>query len=369
MSYSIGVEWIHAYNNLNALHHEHEDAGGFYDELRLHDGATGLFTWGDSAAWEDDFKANARGGHADQWSSAPTSSASPGTAARAASLPQRHARTTPRSAATSPRRPPATTATCASATTTSSGCALEVCNTLQMDATPAAAPTATCSTAGPTPSRGCTRSSASRRRASTSPTPGRLFAAAMDGRWISVAYGLPDVHSGSVADARRRRLVLDGAVRASRATSSPRCCSPTAQGTNTAPTSCTGTASAPTPSADSQLVLLDLDPARLLTPPTQNGPRTMTTMTVARVRPTALDDDRVRARRVRPRCAASCVRTEEAIARGPDGAVVHGQPGNRTAGLTTWCDNRAAAPHLPPETGQRCATSSRRGGRGASSSS
>ncbi|MDQ0375475.1 DUF6345 domain-containing protein [Cellulomonas humilata] len=67
MSYGIGTEWINAYNNLNALTHEHEDAGGFYDELRVHDGATGKFNWGDGNAFEDDFKANARGGHADQW--------------------------------------------------------------------------------------------------------------------------------------------------------------------------------------------------------------------------------------------------------------------------------------------------------------
>ena len=67
MAYGIGTESIDAYNNLNALTHEHEDAGGFYDELRVHDGATGKFNWGDGNAFEDDFKANARGGDADQW--------------------------------------------------------------------------------------------------------------------------------------------------------------------------------------------------------------------------------------------------------------------------------------------------------------
>ena len=67
MAYGIGVEWINNYNNLNRLTHEHEDAGGFYDELRFNDGATGKFNWGDALAWEDNFKANAHGGHADQW--------------------------------------------------------------------------------------------------------------------------------------------------------------------------------------------------------------------------------------------------------------------------------------------------------------
>ena len=97
MAYGIGVEWINNYNNLNQLTHEHEDAGGFYDELRFNDGATGLFNWGDSFAWEDDFKANARGGHADQWvETSPTSSTSPGTGARAGSTSAATPRTTPR---------------------------------------------------------------------------------------------------------------------------------------------------------------------------------------------------------------------------------------------------------------------------------
>ncbi|RHA44387.1 DUF6345 domain-containing protein [Cellulomonas rhizosphaerae] len=191
MSYSIGVEWINAYNNLNALHHEHEDAGGFYDELRLHDGATGLFNWGDSAAWEDDFKANARGGHADQWVERAdivyfTGHGSPsGFYFRSDTPDDSQVR--------------------GDFTSTSSGndgdlrlghnniewLALEVCNTLQMNAN----------------QQGANRDVFDRWAdafeglhailsfTTTSldlANPGKVFAAAMDGRWISVAYGLPD---------------------------------------------------------------------------------------------------------------------------------------------------------------------------------
>ena len=46
MAYGIGVEWINNYNNLNQLTHEHEDAGGFYDELVNHDGWIGRLQLG-----------------------------------------------------------------------------------------------------------------------------------------------------------------------------------------------------------------------------------------------------------------------------------------------------------------------------------
>jgi hypothetical protein len=67
MANTVGVEWINDYNNLNKLTHEHEDAGGLYDELVNNDGWVGLFNWGDSNAWEDDFKRAAKGGHAHDW--------------------------------------------------------------------------------------------------------------------------------------------------------------------------------------------------------------------------------------------------------------------------------------------------------------
>ncbi len=62
----VGVEWINNYDWLNQLTHEHEDAGGFYDEL-VSQGWTGAFNWGDGNAFEDDFKHTGKGGHAPDW--------------------------------------------------------------------------------------------------------------------------------------------------------------------------------------------------------------------------------------------------------------------------------------------------------------
>jgi hypothetical protein len=67
---SVGVEWINAYDCLNALTHEHTDAGGFYNELVTYDGWVGLFNWGNSNAWEEDFKRPDKGGTADDWADA-----------------------------------------------------------------------------------------------------------------------------------------------------------------------------------------------------------------------------------------------------------------------------------------------------------
>lgn len=67
MARELGVEWINQYDCLNTLTHEHEDAGGFYNELVNHDGWIGRFNWGDSNAWEQDFKRPDKGGIADQW--------------------------------------------------------------------------------------------------------------------------------------------------------------------------------------------------------------------------------------------------------------------------------------------------------------
>jgi hypothetical protein len=63
----LGVEWVNNYDCHNALTHEHEDAGGFYDELVNYDGWIGVFNWGDSNAWEQDFKRPDKGGTANQW--------------------------------------------------------------------------------------------------------------------------------------------------------------------------------------------------------------------------------------------------------------------------------------------------------------
>lgn len=70
MAKQVGVEWIDAYDCLNALTHEHEDAPGFYNELVQHDGWIGSFNWGNSNAWEEDFKQTSKGGTAPQWADA-----------------------------------------------------------------------------------------------------------------------------------------------------------------------------------------------------------------------------------------------------------------------------------------------------------
>jgi hypothetical protein len=63
----VGVEWINNYDWLPNLTHEHEDAGGFYDELVNHDGWTGKFNWGDGNAFEEDFKRTDKGGTDNYW--------------------------------------------------------------------------------------------------------------------------------------------------------------------------------------------------------------------------------------------------------------------------------------------------------------
>ena len=88
----------------------------------MHDGATGKFNWGDGNAFEDDFKANARGGHADQWVEQAdivyfTGHGSPSGFYFRSDVPddsQVHGRL-------HHEQRPATTATCASATATWSG--------------------------------------------------------------------------------------------------------------------------------------------------------------------------------------------------------------------------------------------------------
>jgi len=67
---TVGVEWINKYDCHNPLGCEHEDAGGFYHELVSHDGWTGKFNWGDSDAWEQDFTRPERGGDSNNWADA-----------------------------------------------------------------------------------------------------------------------------------------------------------------------------------------------------------------------------------------------------------------------------------------------------------
>lgn len=63
----LGVEWINDYDHLNTLTHEHTDAGGFYDELTIHDGWTGDFNWGNANAWASDFISKDAGGDDVHW--------------------------------------------------------------------------------------------------------------------------------------------------------------------------------------------------------------------------------------------------------------------------------------------------------------
>jgi Family of unknown function (DUF6345) len=65
-----GVEWINDYDTLNDLTYEHLDAGGFYSELVNRDGWIGAFNWGNSNAWEEDFKRSDKGGTAWYWADA-----------------------------------------------------------------------------------------------------------------------------------------------------------------------------------------------------------------------------------------------------------------------------------------------------------
>lgn len=190
MAYSIGVEWINKYNNLNQLTHEHEDAGGFYDELRFNDGATGLFNWGDTLAWEDDFKANARNGHADQWVERAeivyfTGHGSPTGFYFRSDTPD-------------------DSEVIGDYTTTNAGndgdlrlghnklnwLALEVCNTLQMDTTLNGQNRDVFDRWGDA-FQGLHTILSFTTTSLDVPTPGSYFAAALDGRWLNVIYGLP----------------------------------------------------------------------------------------------------------------------------------------------------------------------------------
>jgi len=76
----------------------------------------------------------------------------------------------------------------------------------------------------------------------------------------------------------------------------------------------------------------------------------MTTISVARVRPAALDDDRLRALAETYRIDGDVVRTEEAFALvGTEATLVHGGPGNRLAGVTTLVDTVRGIAAADPE--------------------
>lgn len=78
----------------------------------------------------------------------------------------------------------------------------------------------------------------------------------------------------------------------------------------------------------------------------------MTTISVARVRPAALGDERLRALAEAFRIDGDVVRTEEAFALvGKEATLVHGGPGNRLAGVTALVDTVRGVAAADPEKG------------------
>jgi len=191
----VGVEWINNYDWLNQLTHEHEDAGGFYDELISHAGWIGSFNWGDSNAWEDDFKRTDKGGHAPDWVDSVdfcyfTGHGSPWGFYFRSDVPDD-------SIAESDYNSGPLNGDLRLGRNNLEWLALEVCNSLQWEAT----------------SGGTTYNAFDRWRAAfegmhilcsfttTSldlSTPGRYFAAYLDGRWPTVIFGIPEFFYGRI---------------------------------------------------------------------------------------------------------------------------------------------------------------------------
>ena len=180
--------------------------------------------------------------------------------------------------------------------------------------------------------------------------PGRAFASALDGRWMTAMYGIPEWiigrHPMRVIDAwfwmaqftQPRLGGVGGPLRQQRGHQHRR-------GLPARPRF-----RQPRPAARRLLVLLDLDPARLLSARTLPEGTVMTTISVARVRPAALDDDRLRALAESFRIDGDVVRTEEAFALvGKEATLVHGGPGNRLAGVTTLVDTVRGVAAADPE--------------------
>ncbi|MGD8453225.1 MAG: DUF6345 domain-containing protein [Phycisphaerae bacterium] len=185
---SVGVEWVNNYDWLPQLSHEHEDAGGFFDELVQHAGWIGAFNWGDGNAWEDDFKRTDKGGHAPDWADAVdicyfTGHGSPWGFYFRSDVPDDDT-------AESDHVSGALNGDLRLGKNNLEWLALEVCNTLQWEAARG----------------GSTYNVFDRWRAAfeglhimcsfttTSldrTTPGRYFAAFLDGRWPTVIFGLP----------------------------------------------------------------------------------------------------------------------------------------------------------------------------------
>ena len=189
MAKQVGVEWVNTYDCLNQLTHEHEDAGGFYDELVHHDGWVGAFNWGNSAAWEEDFKRTDKGGTAPTWVDAAdfvyfTGHGSPWGFYFRCDIPDDNL------------------VECDHYSGPSNGdlrlgqvdlewLALEVCNTLQLDATRDGANLDVFDRWADAFQGMHTMLSFTTVSLDVA-TPGRYFAAYCDGRWPSVVFGLPE---------------------------------------------------------------------------------------------------------------------------------------------------------------------------------
>ena len=185
---SVGVEWINNYDWLPKLSHEHEDAGGFYDELIQNAGWIGSFNWGDGNAWEDDFKRTDKNGNAPSWADSVdfcyfTGHGSPWGFNFRSDVPDDNT-------VESDQYSGPLNGDLRLGRSNLEWLALEVCNTLQWEATSGRA----------------TYNVFDRWRAAFEglhimcsfttvsldlPTPGRYFAAYLDGRWPSVLFGLP----------------------------------------------------------------------------------------------------------------------------------------------------------------------------------
>jgi hypothetical protein len=181
---TVGVEWINAYDNLNPLTHEHEDAGGLYDELINHDGWTGVFNWGDGNAWEEDFKRADKGGTAGDWAERVdlayfTGHGSPwGFYFRSDSPDDTHSESDHWSGPDN--------GDLRLGTGDLDWLALEVCNTLQYEASSRDVFDRWASAF-----QGLHTMLSFTTLSLDLPTPGRYFAAFCDGRWVEVIFGFP----------------------------------------------------------------------------------------------------------------------------------------------------------------------------------
>ncbi len=186
---SVGVEWINAYDCQNQLTYENVDAGGFYDELVNHEGWTGKFNWGDGDAWENDFKRTDKGGHAPDWADSVdfcyfTGHGSPWGFYFRCDIPDDGVVESDYSSG-------ADNGDLRIGKVNLEWLALEVCDTLKMDATDAGGTNRDVFDRWAKAFQGLHTILSFTTGSMDVPNPGRYFAALCDGRWLEVIYGLP----------------------------------------------------------------------------------------------------------------------------------------------------------------------------------